>query len=158
MGYKPEIDFSASLSDGVVLLDWFHTDPKPTEQDILSNELPWAKSKTLDKIKNSSAKKRLEYVALSAGKDAEYVFKAQEAAQYDLNESVGVFMQSRINATGESAANIAAEWNAKSVGWKLVGGTISGLEDKANIDINSATTVKECNDIAETIITAIKSI
>jgi hypothetical protein len=34
MGYESDTDFIASRSGGIITLEWFHTDPKPSEQDI----------------------------------------------------------------------------------------------------------------------------
>lgn len=42
-GYLPA-DFSLVMRDGVLELDWLHTDPKPTPEDIAAQELPWRKS------------------------------------------------------------------------------------------------------------------
>lgn len=42
-GYVPEDDFIVNVDQGVVTsLDWFHSDPKPTETDIEALEKPWA--------------------------------------------------------------------------------------------------------------------
>ena len=40
MGYEPDVDFEASEAGGVVSLDWYHTDPKPTDADVLAQEVP----------------------------------------------------------------------------------------------------------------------
>ena len=34
MGYESDTDFIASRSGGIITLEWFHADPKPSEQDI----------------------------------------------------------------------------------------------------------------------------
>ena len=38
LGYATLSDFVASLSEGVLTLEWFHLDPQPTEQEIATAE------------------------------------------------------------------------------------------------------------------------
>jgi len=120
--------------------------------------LPPAKEYAREIVKAASAEKRLLYVTQAAGKDAEYTFKAQEAAQFNIDETVGVFMQGRINATGESAAVIALEWNAKGIAWKQVGAMIAGLEDKFSIDLAAETDWTKCEAIALAAVASIEAI
>jgi hypothetical protein len=120
--------------------------------------LPEAQAEALQRVKEASATKRLEFVTQAAGKDAEYAFKAQEAAQFDIDGSVGVFMQGRINATGDTAAEVAAIWGANAAGWMQVGAAISGLEDKASKDIGAETNWQQCNVLADAIIAQIEAI
>jgi hypothetical protein len=129
-------------------------------QAIIDNfdPLPEAQAEALEKVKDASATKRLEFVTQAAGKDAEYTFKAQEAAQFDIDGSVGVFMQGRINATGDTAAEVAAIWGANAAGWMQVGAAISGLEDKASKDIGAETNWQQCNVLADAIIAQIEAI
>lgn len=109
-------------------------------------------------VKQASATQRLKYVTQAAGKDAEYTYKAKEAEQFGIDGSVGVFMQGRINATGETALAIAAEWNAKGAGWRQIGANIAGLEDKASILINAEADWKNCVTIANSIVAQIEAI
>lgn len=44
MGYVSEVDFSVSSISGTISLAWYHTDTKPTEQDVLDNEENWLNS------------------------------------------------------------------------------------------------------------------
>jgi len=120
--------------------------------------LPAAKIKAFDLIKEASAKQRLNYVTQAAGKDAEYTFKATEAAQYSINQSVGVFMQARANATGESPATIAAEWNYRSMAWQSIGAAIAAIEDKSAQDINAEKSWQNCDIIAQAAIKQLEAI
>ena len=120
--------------------------------------LPDAQAEAKELVKQASATQRLKYVTQAAGKDAEYTYKALEASQFDTDGSVGVFMQGRINATGETPLAIAAEWNAKGAGWRQVGANIAGLEDKANMLINAETDWKNCVTIANSIVAQIEVI
>lgn len=120
--------------------------------------LPYAQAEALELVKEASAKKRLQYVTQAAGKDAEYTFKAQEAVQFGIDGTIGVFMQARMDATGETAQQTADLWNARSAGWKAVGAAIAGLEDKASNDIEAETNWQNCKAIAETIIAQIEAL
>ena len=120
--------------------------------------LPESKSEAKTLVKEASATKRLEYVTQAAGKDAEYTFKAQEATQFNLDSSVGVFMQARIDATGETAATVATEWNAKSVAWQAVGASIAAIEDKSSQDIDAETDWQQCDVIAKAALVSIEAI
>ena len=120
--------------------------------------LPIAQAEAKELVKQVSATQRLKFVTQAAGKDAEYTYKALEATQFDMDGSIGVFMQGRINATNETATAIAAEWNAKGAGWKQVGASIAGLEDKASMLINAETDWKNCVTIANSIVTQIEAI
>ena len=120
--------------------------------------LPEAKAEALQRVKEASATKRLQFVTQAAGKDAEYTFKAQEAAQFGIDGSIGVFMQGRINATGDTAAEVAAIWNANTNGWKQVGAAIAGLEDKASKQIGAETNWQQCSVVADAIIAQIEAI
>ena len=120
--------------------------------------LPHAKSEAKNLVKESSATKRLQYVTQAAGKDAEYTFKAQEATQYNLDSSVGVFMQARMDATSETAATVATEWNAKSVAWQAVGASIAAIEDKSSQDIDAETDWQQCDVIAKAALVSIEAI
>jgi len=120
--------------------------------------LPDAQDKAKQLVKEASANQRLKFVTQAAGKDAEYTYKAQEAAQYTLDQTIGVFMQGRINATGETALAIAAQWNTNGNAWKQVGASIAGLEDKAMMLIKLANDWKQCAVIANSIIAEIERI
>jgi len=120
--------------------------------------LPFAQDDANEKVKTASAAKRLEFVTQAAGKDAEYALKAAEAKQFDIDASVGVFMQARIDKTGESATDVATEWNAKNIGWQAIGASIAALEDKSSQDIKAATEWTMCNVIAEAAIVEIETI
>jgi hypothetical protein len=136
---------------------WVSSDDTAVQAIIDSYDpLPEAKADALQRVKEASVTKRLEFVTQAAGKDAEYTFKAQEAAQFDIDGSVGVFMQGRINATGDTAAEVAAIWGANAAGWKQVGAAIAGLEDKASAQINALTDWKQCETVANAIIAEIE--
>ena len=93
---------------------WLSNNDKAVQEIIDTfDPLPYAIADALALVKEAAATKRLQYVTQSAGKDSEYVFKEKEAKQYDIDSNVGIFMQARMDATGESAKLIAAEWNAK---------------------------------------------
>jgi len=138
---------------------WIMSDEVAVQEIIDTfDPLPYAQAEAETKVKAASATKRLEFVTQAAGKDAEYTFKAAEAKQYDIDTTVGIFMQARATATGETPAAIAAEWNAKSLGWQAIGASIAALEDKANQDIKAEANWQNCNVIAEAAITAIEAI
>jgi hypothetical protein len=114
--------------------------------------LPLAKTEAKAKVKEVSAAKRLQYVTQAAGKDAEYKTKEAEAAQYAINGTVGVFMQARMDKTGESAATVGAEWSAKAVKWQAIGAEIAAIEDKAGMDIDDCEDWLLCKSIAKSAI------
>ena len=120
--------------------------------------LPEAQAEAKAKVKEASAAKRLKFVTQAAGKDAEYTFKAQEATQYDIDGTIGIYMQGRMTATGDTAAIVAAAWNANALAWKQVGAYLAGLEDKASADINAELNWQQCNVIADAIIAQIEVI
>ena len=122
------------------------------------NPLPSAKLKAKELVKDASAIKRLEYVTNSGGKDAEYVDKREEARLYNIDQTVGDFMQGRIDQTNESPSAIAIEWNAKAISWKSTGVLISALEDSASRDIDAQTDWKQCDVIAKAAIKLIVEI
>ena len=150
-----EAGHSLSQVDGV----WTSSDDTAVQAIIDSYDpLPEAQAEALEKVKDASATKRLEFVTQAAGKDAEYTFKAQEAEQYETDGTVGIYMQGRIDATGETADAVAKEWSSKALNWKRVCATLSGLEDKASADINNETSWQQCKVIAESVIEKIKAI
>ncbi len=122
------------------------------------DHLAYIRPLEIERVKQASAEKRLKYVTQAAGKDAEYTFKALEAKQFDIDAAVGVFMQARVTATGESPAMIAAEWNAKSLGWQSVGAAIAAIEDKSSQDIKACTDWTLCAGIADAAIAQIEAI
>lgn len=127
-------------------------------QAIIDNydPLPTAKQAAVELVKASSAKKRLKFVTQAAGKDAEYIFKAQEAAQFGIDASIGVYMQARMDETLETAAQVASTWNASAASWKAAGAHIAALEDKASAQINALTDWKQCEAVADAIIAEIE--
>ncbi|MEJ1358340.1 MAG: hypothetical protein RPU51_09230 [Candidatus Sedimenticola sp. (ex Thyasira tokunagai)] len=120
--------------------------------------LPHAQKAALTLVKEASAKKRLQFVTQAAGKDAEYTFKAAEAAQYNVDASVGVFMAARMLETGETADEVATEWNLRSAGWKQIGAYLGALEDRASRDMAAETDWQQCRVIAKNIIERIEAI
>ena len=86
------------------------------------------------------------------------MFKEKEAKQYDIDSNVGIFMQARMDATGESAKLIAAEWNAKSNAWQAIGASIAAMGDKASIDIKAETDWKRCSVLANNAIKLIEAV
>ena len=74
LGYITLTDFVSSAGS----LTWYHTDPKPSEQDILDNELGWSIKEAKSRVKLEGAKR---IAALYPFIDA----KSEEAlALYDL--------------------------------------------------------------------------
>jgi hypothetical protein len=114
--------------------------------------LPETKAESKQQVKDASAKKRLQYVTQSAGKDAEYKTKEAEAAQYEIDGTIGVFMQARMDLTGESSATVGAEWSKKAAKWKAIGAEIAAIEDKAGMDIDACTDWILCESIAQSAI------
>ena len=138
---------------------WVSSNDKAVQEIIDTfDPLPYAVIDALALVKEASAAKRLQFVTQAAGKDSEYVFKAQEARQYDIDSTVGVFMQSRMDATGEPAASIAEEWNAKSNAWQIIGASIAAIGDKSSIDIKAETDWRRCIVIANDAVTLIEAI
>ena len=127
-------------------------------QAIIDNydQLAVAKKDALALVKAASAKKRLKFVTQAAGKDSEYIFKAQEAAQFGIDTSIGVYMQARMDETSETAAQVASAWNASAASWKAAGAHIAALEDKASAQINALTNWKQCETVANAIIAEIE--
>ena len=50
MGYAPFADFEVSIDAGIVTLNWFHVDPKPTDTEVLAQARPWAAYETENQI------------------------------------------------------------------------------------------------------------
>ena len=139
--------------------EWVSSDDVAVQAIIDSfDPLPYAQSDANAKVKEASAAQRLKYVTQSAGKDAEYKTKEEEAKQYNLDQSVGVFMQARMTATSETAATVAAEWTAKSIGWQAIGAAIAAIEDKASQDIDAETDWQQCDVIAQSAVSSIELI
>jgi len=120
--------------------------------------LPFAQAEAKEKIKEASAAKRLQYVTQAAGKDAEYIFKAQEATQFDLDGTIGVFMQGRITRTGEAAVIVAQEWNDSASIWKQVGALIAGIEDDCSMALAAETDWTRCRTISLTAVADLEAI
>jgi len=138
---------------------WLSNNDKAVQEIIDTfDPLPYAIADALALVKEAAATKRLQYVTQSAGKDSEYVFKEKEAKQYDIDSNVGIFMQARMDATGESAKLIAAEWNAKSNAWQAIGASIAAMGDKASIDIKAETDWKRCSVLANNAIKLIEAV
>lgn len=157
MGYTSD-DYNVSAQNGVYSLTWYHADQKPTEQQIIDNALPWAKSTASSRVKAAAAKKYGLYASSAPGKDAVYAAKQSEAQQYALDQSIGAYMQARINQTGETAAAIAAEWSAKSSAWNALAAQIDAIQDKATIDINAQTDWTLCESVADAAISQIEAL
>lgn len=136
------------------------SDDDAAVQSIIDNfdALPYARAEAIEAVKKASAEKRLQYVTDAAGKDTEYGLKAEEAKQFDADGTVGVFMQGRINQTGEAAATVAAEWNFKAAAWTTIAANIAGLVDDATQRIGKSTDWKQCEIIASTAIAQIEAI
>ena len=120
--------------------------------------LPLSQSEAKDAIKAASQEKRLEYVTDAPGKDAEYRAKQAEAIQFEDDATVGVYMQSRMTATSETAQQVADVWNAKATLWMSVGSSISAIEDKAVIDLDDKTDWTQCTVIAQAAVTGISNV
>ena len=61
MGYifGDDQDYETFKRSGIVTLDWYHADPKPSEQDILDNELGWSIKEAKSRVKLEGAKRIL---------------------------------------------------------------------------------------------------
>ena len=57
MGYTPVDDYMSTTVDGGATLAWYHADPKPTEQDVLDNELGWSQEEAKSRVKLEGAKR-----------------------------------------------------------------------------------------------------
>lgn len=134
----------------------------PVSQATLDNlastydPLAVAKMKAAERVKTASRMTRAKYVTDAPGKDAEYEQKRLEAAAYAATATVGPWMQGRMTATGEAAASVAAEWSVQAAAWVQLGAAIAGLEDKASADIDAATTIAECEAIADQAVVALE--
>ena len=129
-------------------------------QAIIDNfdPLPFARTDAVASIKLASVDKRLEYVTGAPGKDAEYKTKEAEAVLFGLEATVGIYMQARMTATGETALQVATLWNDKSLAWRTVGADISAIEDKAGLDLYEETDWTKCAEIAKSAITDIENV
>jgi hypothetical protein len=147
-----------ALSDaglGVYNLDgnWYSKNDK-LSQDIIDSFEPLhhAKLTAKNQVKSASAQKRLKYITQAAGKDAEYKTKEAEAAEYEINGTIGVFMQARMDKTGEGSIAVGLEWSAKALSWKAIGAEIAAIEDKAGMDIDACTNWTLCESIVQSAI------
>jgi hypothetical protein len=134
-------NFWKTSNDGLVQIIIDNFDP-----------LPEVKAESKQQVKDASAKKRLQYITQAAGKDAEYKTKEAEAEKYEIDGTVGVFMQARIDKTGEGSIAVGLEWSAKAESWKAIGAEIAAIEDKAAIDIDNCTDWLLCESIAKSAI------
>ena len=120
--------------------------------------LPFAQSEAKEKIKEASFTKRLEFVTDAPGKDAEYRAKQSEAEQYEVDATVGVYMQARVGVTGEATQQVADVWNAKSVSWRAIGAQMCAIEDKAMMDLGEEADWTSCSTIANAAIAGITNV
>ena len=116
------------------------------------DNLPFAKAEAKTLVKDASAKKRLQYITQAAGKDAEYKTKEAESEKYEIDGTIGVFMQARMNKTGEGSMAVGLEWSAKAANWKAIGAEIAAIEDKAGIDLDDCKDWILCESIAKSAI------
>ena len=148
---------------GISQLDNVWTYDQSKESEIQSfidsfDPLPFARTDAVKSIKDMSAIKRLEYVTDAPGKDAEYKTKQAEAELFEDDATVGLYMQARMDATSETAQQVADIWNAKSLLWRTVGADISAIEDKAVIDLDAETDWTQCSSIASAAVTALEAV
>jgi hypothetical protein len=120
--------------------------------------LPYAKKDAKQLVKDASARKRLQYITQAAGKDAEYKTKEAEAVKYEIDGTIGVFMQARMNKTGEGSISVGLEWSAKAANWKAIGAEIAAIEDKAGIDLDACEDWTLCESIAKLAIESFDSV
>jgi len=94
---------------------WIASDEVVVQAIINSfNPLPCAQEEAKTSVKEVSASKRLQYATQVAGKETEYASKINEANTYLFNGDIGIYMQNRIDITGESAGTIANIWQMKN--------------------------------------------
>jgi hypothetical protein len=138
--------YSINQKDGV----WITSNDKAVQAIInLFDPLLHAQASAKQQVKDASAKKRLQYITQAAGKDAEYKTKEAEAEKYEIDGSIGVFMQARMNRTGEGSIVVGMEWSAKAANWKAIGAEIAAIEDKAGIDLDAVEDWALCESITK---------
>lgn len=124
--------------------------------------LPFARSDALARVKQAAADKYAQYASAAPGKDAVYATKQAEAvAHYNggANDGpVGVYMQARINLTGETATAISAEWRAKSTAWNTLAAAIDAIQDHYSSQINAASDWTTVDAIASAAVAAIEGL
>ena len=144
----PDATYECVIHDGQIV-HWSRPEPQPAVAEVLALYDPVlnAQSVATTAIKSAGATARGRYVTTAPGKDAEYRAKQQEVVDYDDDQTVGVFMQARMDATGETAVEVADLWRARTIACLAAGSSIAAIEDKALIDLEAATTVEEVDAI-----------
>lgn len=153
LGFEDE-EFSVHGSQ----IRWNIPDPGITTTEIEAQYLTVARREAHKAVKQAAKNKRSEYVTDAPGKDAEYRAKQREAEQFAVDGSVGLWMQARMDLTGETSAQVAGEWAAKSVAWQQIGAAIAAIEDRASQEISGTVDWSQCEAIANTAISDIGSI
>lgn len=139
----PDVDYDSADESAIqAIIDSF--DP-----------LPFARTDANDSIKLASVAKRLEYVTVAPGKDAEYKDKEAEADEYYASTTVGVYMQARMDLTSETALQVADTWNDKGSARVVVTSKIGAIEDKARMDMYAEGDWTQCKVIASNAIAAL---
>jgi hypothetical protein len=95
MGYESDTDFIASRSGGIITLEWFHTDPKPSEQDItdiINDVTPLPNGKTYTQSQEPA------HVEIGGIK-----YDTSEASQNALTRMMTLVTQSGMASTDEVA-------------------------------------------------------
>jgi hypothetical protein len=150
--------FKASLEGKGLTLSKHNNEWLSSDDEIVQalydafDSLPYAQAEAKSQVKDASAIKRLQYVTQAAGKDAEYKTKEAEAEKYEIDGTVGVFMQARMDKTGEGSIAVGLEWSAKALSWKAIGAEIAAIEDKASMDLDACIDWKLCESIAQSAI------
>jgi len=147
--------FSLRNLDGV-----YYSNDDVAVQNIIDtyNPLSYARAQAKTLVKEISASKRLQYTTQVAGKETEYASKINEANTYLFNGDVGIYMQNRIDITGESASTIANIWQVKNAASTSNIAAIAALEDKLSLDIDNETDWTKCRGIAQLAISNIEAI
>jgi hypothetical protein len=150
--------FMASLNDKGLTLSKHNNEWVSSDDEIVQvlydsfDSLPYSKAEAKQLVKDASAEKRLQYITQAAGKDAEYKTKEAEAEKYEIDGTIGVFMQARMNRTGEGSIAVGLEWSAKALSWKAIGAEIAAIADKASMDLDTCTDWTLCESIAQSAI------
>jgi hypothetical protein len=95
MGYESDTDFIASRIGGIITLEWFHTDPKPSEQDItdiINDVTPLPNGKTYTQSQEPA------HVEINGIK-----YDTSEASQNALTRMMTLVTQSGMASTDEVA-------------------------------------------------------
>ena len=143
-------------SDGRIEWDENILGVRPTDAEIEAAKLPAAKFNATNQVKAAARSVYAKYATDAPGKDAVYTDKYAESQAYSSSAEVGLYMQARIDLTGENPAEVAGEWNALGAAWRAIAAQADAVQDNAKRDIDaiedSPTAVEDVESIAATAI------